>query len=190
MVSPWQRSIRIIDRKRHVIGSHPNLDICFRSAESGDLAEALAINEAVVPAVNSLTEASMAWFLEHANWFRVATNENRVVGILVGFYQGSSYASENYRWFAARYRRFAYVDRVAVHDDARRQGIASRLYQDFVEHIPANIPLLTCEVNTRPANPGSMRFHERLGFEQVGAQETAAGEKAVALLAKELAVVT
>ena len=154
------------------------MDICFRSAESGDLAEALAINEAVVPAVNSLTEASVLDMCRYP------------VDLLVGFYQGSSYASENYRWFAARYRHFAYVDRVAVHDAARRQGIASRLYQDFVEHIPANIPLLTCEVNTRPANPGSMRFHERLGFEQVGAQETAAGEKAVALLAKELAVVT
>ena len=132
----------------------------------------------------------MAWFLEHAPWFRVATTGGKVVGLLVGFYPGSSYASENYRWFAARYPQFAYVDRVAVHADARRLGIATRLYEDFIEHIPTDIPLLTCEVNTQPANPGSMRFHERLGFEQVGAQETDQGQKAVALLAKWLTVVT
>lgn len=162
------------------------MDISVRDATSNDLAAALIINEAVVPAVNSLSIGEMTWFLEHAPWFRVADSDDKVVGILIGFYQGSTYTSENYRWFARRYSRFAYVDRVAVHDHARRQGIATRLYKNFTEHIPANVPLLTSEVNTRPANPGSMRFHERLGFEQVGAQETDEGRKAVALLAKRL----
>ena len=166
------------------------MEIAFRHAEAHDLAAIGDINEAVVPAVNSLSAERLTWFLEHAPWFRVASSGNQVVGMLVGFYQGSSYTSENYRWFQRRYPQFAYVDRVAVHKDARRQGIARRLYEDFIEHIPANIPLLTCEVNTRPANPGSMRFHEQFGFEQVGTQETGHGEKAVALLARRLSDVS
>lgn len=165
------------------------VDIIFRNATSRDLPEVQAINEAVLPAVNSLTGEQMAWFLDNAPWFRVAASGDHVVGILVGFYAGSSYPSENYRWFAERYPRFAYVDRVAVDTDARRQGIASRLYADFIEHIPADVPVLTCEVNTRPANPGSLRFHERMGFLQVGAQETDRGQKSVALLAKDLVAV-
>ena len=46
---------------------------------------------------------------------------------------------------------------------------------------------ITCEVNTRPANPDSMAFHERLGFREVGRQQTEGGAKEVALLAWELA---
>ena len=166
------------------------LEISFRNATRDDLTETRLINEAVVPAVNSLSVEELGWFLEHAPWFRVATNEDRVLGMLIGFFEDSSYASENYRWFASNYARFAYVDRVAVHDDARRLGIATRLYEDFIDGMPPGVPLLTCEVNTRPANPGSLRFHERLGFEQVGSQETGDGEKEVALLAKRLAAAT
>jgi predicted GNAT superfamily acetyltransferase len=45
---------------------------------------------------------------------------------------------------------------------------------------------MTCEVNLSPPNAASMRFHRRLGFEQVGSQFTEAGAKQVALLAKPL----
>jgi predicted GNAT superfamily acetyltransferase len=113
-----------------------------------------------------------------------------VLAILFGFFQGSSYASENYRWFTQKYPRFAYVDRVAVQDSARRLGIASMLYEDFIAGMPADIPVLTCEVNTLPPNPGSLRYHERHGFEIVGHQKTEGGTKEVALLVKDLKAVT
>ncbi|NNE42793.1 MAG: GNAT family N-acetyltransferase, partial [Gemmatimonadetes bacterium] len=52
--------------------------------------------------------------------------------------------------------------------------------------IGGRAPMITCEVNTRPRNDGSLRFHARLGFREVGTQETEGGAKAVSLLEKRL----
>jgi len=46
--------------------------------------------------------------------------------------------------------------------------------------------LMTCEVNLRPPNEGSMHFHQRLGFRQVAEQESEGGTKTVALLVRQL----
>ena len=162
----------------------------IRRPVADDLDAALAINEAVVPAVNSLTAERMTWFFEHAPWVRCAARGDEVLGILFGFFEGSSYSSENYRWFSRKYPRFAYVDRVAVASQARRMGIASSLYADFIAGMPADVPVLTCEVNTRPPNPGSLVFHERRGFEIVGRQQTENGAKEVVLLRKQLQAVS
>jgi predicted GNAT superfamily acetyltransferase len=166
------------------------MSIVIRKLDAADLKSALAINEAAVPAVNSLSAERMLWFFENAPWLRCAVREDEVLAILFGFFQGSSYTSDNYRWFARKYPRFAYVDRVAVSDSARRLGIASMLYEDFIAGMPTDIPVLTCEVNTLPPNPGSLRYHERHGFEIVGRQTTENGAKQVALLAKDLKAVT
>jgi hypothetical protein len=45
---------------------------------------------------------------------------------------------------------------------------------------------MTCEVNVRPANESSMRYHETHGFLKVGSQETEGGSKEVAMLEKKL----
>jgi len=45
---------------------------------------------------------------------------------------------------------------------------------------------MTCEVNIRPPNESSMRYHEMHGFVQVATQETEGGLKKVALLEKKL----
>ena len=158
----------------------------IRDAEARHLDEILELNELVVPAVNSLTMDRMHWFLDSAHWFRVIEEAGTVSAFLIGFFDGSDYESSNYRWFAARYPRFAYVDRIAVLPSARRAGHANRLYEDFIAGMPGDVPALSCEVNIRPANPGSLRFHERLGFGEVGRQETDNGEKEVALLLREL----
>jgi predicted GNAT superfamily acetyltransferase len=89
----------------------------------------------------------------------------------------------NYRWFSEHYDDFAYIDRVAVNQRARRLGLASRLYDDFQTSMPEHVRLMTCEVNLRPPNPDSMLYHERRGFKVVGRQETEGGGKEVALLA-------
>jgi predicted GNAT superfamily acetyltransferase len=45
--------------------------------------------------------------------------------------------------------------------------------------------LLTCEVNLNPPNHGSIRFHQRIGFSEVGQQESKPG-LTVSMLAKKL----
>ena len=142
----------------------------------------LELNQSAVPAVNSLSREDMQWFAEHAVYFRVAADAKGIAAFLIGLRAGSSYASPNYRWFSAHYADFAYVDRVAVAERARRQGLASQLYDDFEAMMRPHVSVVTCEVNLHPPNPTSMRFHESRGFRRVGAQETEGGRKKVALL--------
>ena len=158
----------------------------IRDVEAADLDAVLGLNEAVVPAVNSLSKDEMQWFADHAPYFRVIEVGDRIGSFLIGLRPGLGYGSPNYRWFSERYEDFGYVDRVAVADQARRLGLASRLYADFAASLPASVTLMTCEVNIRPPNDVSMRFHERQGFERIGTQQTEDGKKEVALLAKPL----
>lgn len=151
-----------------------------------DLGSVLALNESSVPHVNSIDLEQMRWFAENACYFRVATIDGRIAGFLVGLRPGLDYGSENYRWFCDNYSDFGYVDRVAVAPTARRFGVASRLYDDFVETLQGKVDRMTCEVNIRPPNESSMQYHQAHGFVQVASQETDGGKKEVALLEKKL----
>jgi len=153
---------------------------------AADLAPVLALNEAAVPNVNSIDLEQMRWFADNAYYFKVASIDERLVGFLIGLRPGLDYGSENYRWFCKHYDDFGYVDRVAVDESARRFGVASRLYEDFAARLEGVVPCMTCEVNVRPPNESSMRYHERHGFRQVATQETEGGSKKVALLEKKL----
>ena len=152
---------------------------------AGDLDEALALNTACVPHVNQISRDELQWFSAHATWARVAKIDGKLAGMLIGLRPGTRYKSPNYRWFCNHYDDFAYVDRVAVSEWARRRGVAESLYDCFAAS-QADVRIMTCEVNLRPPNPGSMRFHLRMGFKQVGSLETNGGEKEVALMEKAL----
>lgn len=150
------------------------------------LEEILALNEASVPAVNSLDLEQMRWFHDRAPYFRCLRVEDRLAGFLIGLGPGLDYASPNYRWFCGKHERFGYVDRVAVAKDFRRLGIASRLYDDFADTLRGEVPVMTCEVNIRPPNESSMAYHLRHGFVRVATQKTEGGAKEVALMEKTL----
>jgi len=151
-----------------------------------DLGAVLALNEASVPHVNSIDLDQMRWFASNAFYFRVAHVDGKFAGFLIGLRPGLDYGSENYRWFCDHYDDFGYVDRVAVDESARRFGVASRLYDDFASRLRGHVDCMTCEVNIRPPNESSMRFHKTHGFAQVATQETEGGSKKVALLEKRL----
>jgi predicted GNAT superfamily acetyltransferase len=159
----------------------------IRNATTADLVRVLALNESVVPHVNSLDMANMRDFLAKAAYFRVACDqEKQVLAFLIGLAPDTDYDSPNFQWFCDRYEDFAYVDRIAVAASARREGIAEALYRDFAAVALGWTQRLGCEVNLRPANPGSLAFHRRAEFTQVGTQETNNGTKKVALLLKEI----
>ncbi len=158
----------------------------LRDVREADLETILRLNESEVPHVGSVDLAKMQWFAEHAVYFRVADRDGTIGAYLVGLRPGTTYASPNYRWFCDRYDDFAYVDRVAVATFARRRRLATRLYDDFAATVSGSVPIMTCEVNIRPPNETSLRFHRELGFEQVGSLESEDRSKAVALLMKQL----
>ena len=153
--------------------------------EQNDYDSVLALNAESVPHVNLVGAEELKWFDDNAACVHVAKIADRLAGFLIGLRPGTGYASPNYRWFCDNYQDFAYVDRVAVPSWARRQGVAESLYAAFAESQPG-VPRMTCEVNIRPKNDGSMRFHERMGFRQVASQEIDGGNKEVALMEKTL----
>ena len=153
--------------------------------EQSDFDDVLALNEESIPHVSWIGGEELQWFSDNAAFVQIARIDDRFAGFLIGMRPGTDYASPNYRWFCDNYDDFAYVDRVAVSEWARRRGVAESLYDAFARS-QRSVPAMTCEVNIRPANEGSMLFHKRLGFRQVGSQETGDGEKEVAFLEKIL----
>ena len=167
-----------------MIKAEPEYTITLRDVGDTDLEGVLRLNEASVPAVNSVDLDLMRWFTAHAAYFRVAMRDEALAGFLIGMRPGTSYASPNYRWFCDAYEDFGYTDRIAISETARRRGLATRLYRDFDASLPASARVMTCEVNLVPPNESSMRFHERYGFRTVGTQTLDNGRKKVALMAK------
>lgn len=160
----------------------------LRDVAAADLPVVVEMNRAAMPAVSDASLEDMAWYAEHAAYFKVATDGDRLSGFLIAFTPEASYTSENFRWFQARYADFVYVDRIVVTEGARGHGLGQRFYEDVEEFARGLATRVTCEVNIRPRNEGSLRFHARLGFQEAGTQETEGGKKAVALLVKPLGV--
>jgi predicted GNAT superfamily acetyltransferase len=156
------------------------------NVSESDLDDVLALNQAAVPHVNSLTPRELRWFFENAPYFRRIRHEGRLAGFLIGLGPGVDYRSPNYRYFANKHQMFGYVDRVAVAAESRRLGIASRLYEDYASTLRGFAPVMTCEVNLRPPAEGSLVYHERHGFVRVATQATEGGSKEVALMEKRL----
>ena len=155
----------------------------IRPLTGDDLPEALAINEANVPAVGSVDADQLAHLFDEASVALAAEDGGRLIGFCIVLAPGADYGSVNYGWFSERYDDFAYLDRVAVAESYRNRGIGAELYAEVERLVDA--AWFTLEVNVRPRNEGSLRFHERMGFTEVGQQETPYGAR-VTLLAKPL----
>ena len=154
-----------------------------------DVGAARRVNEASLPAVNSLSEAELLALAAMSVHTLVAVRDEDLVGLLVCLDQGADYDSRNFAWLKNNLGRFAYVDRIALAPEARGSGIGQLFYRDLIARLAAEparaAAPLACEVNTRPPNPGSLRFHQRLGFAEIGTQDL--GDKAVVYLSRSLA---
>lgn len=157
--------------------------VIIRPLDVTDVAVMLDINQANTPALGDETLDSMLQLLE---WSPIALGcdvDSELVGFCLVMPPGLPYTSSNYRWFSERYTDFAYLDRVGLHVDHRGRGYGSALYGE-VERL-TNASWFTLEVNLKPLNEGSLRFHQRHGFEEVGQQVSSSG-KLVSLMAKRL----
>jgi predicted GNAT superfamily acetyltransferase len=90
----------------------------------------------------------------------------------------------NYAWFNTKYDEFIYVDRIAVSTGYRDRGIGSLLYKEVVSYSNQYSIPIVAEVNLNPPNPGSMRFHERFQFEEIGILEHE--DKSVTMLLRKV----
>jgi predicted GNAT superfamily acetyltransferase len=158
--------------------------VLIRELTPDDLTVCVELNNGAVPAVSEASAEKLSRLVEMSTVSLVAcAMDGPVIGFCVNFGPGTEYGSVNYRWFSERYDAFTYLDRIVVAPAARNLGIGAALYAAVEERIDS--PWLLCEVNLRPRNDGSLRFHERIGFVEVGQQETDYGIL-VSMLAKDL----
>ena len=157
-----------------------------RPVRESDFAALNELNRAAVPNVNDVGVPGLKRLAAQAAYFRLVDGPDAPLGFLLAMTQEADYDSLNFLWFKARYPRFLYIDRVVVGQGARRLGVGSALYRDLIAFGVNLAPVLTCEVNLRPANPGSLVFHERFGFAQAGTQDTEGGTKTVSLMVRSL----
>jgi predicted GNAT superfamily acetyltransferase len=156
----------------------------LREITRGDLPQLLALNLASVRELSELDERRLNYILSLSHRRLAVESAGELVAFALAIAPGAPYDSRHYRWFAARFERFLYLDRVVVVDRLRRGGIGTQLY-DAMERAAGPFERMVCDVNVIPPNEASLAFHATRGYRHVG--RLAHGpEKVVALLSKKL----
>ena len=148
-----------------------NFQPIVRNIVSTDVTRVLEINNANTPAVSELTMDELESDLRNSLHALAIDNEQgEVCAFCITFDPDAPDAGANHRWFADRYESFVYLDRIAIDSNHQNHGLGALLYQSVEQHMlnSAEHSLLCCEVNLEPPNPGSLRFHKRIGFTEVG----------------------
>ena len=159
----------------------------LRAAAAGDFARIVELNAAEVAQTSAMDLARLRLLAALAAYHKVAEVDGRIVAFLLAMDDAAAYDNDNFRWFAARYPRFLYIDRIVVDAGHAGLGIGRRLYHDLFEHARyAGIGTLVCEYNLQPPNPASAAFHARFGFVEIGARRLADGSKRVSMQAADV----
>ena len=141
----------------------------LRPVTDADAPDVLSLNERNVELLAPMDDARLGQLRGWADRFDVLESDGEFAGFVVTFGPGTSYDSDNYRWFTERHGEhgFYYLDRIVLHEDFRRQGLGGLVY-DALEAVAAKHGRMTLEVNVVPRNDASLAFHERRGYVEVG----------------------
>lgn len=143
-----------------------------------------------MPGVGSESKESLSRWINLSTVFVAADTKNQPLGFITLIEPGTlDYESANLRWFEAwkeeHGRDVVYVDRIAISQAARGARLGEKLYRAAFDAF-SDRGEIGCEVNITPPNPGSHRFHKRLGFIQVGERSYDEGRKSVAYYVRAL----
>ncbi len=153
---------------------------------ASDIDAALELNNLNAPAVGEIDRTQLEFLIEHS-LYSFAIGNSALHAFCITFAPGAPYTSVNYQWFSQKYTDFVYLDRIVVSEQMRDKSLGAKLYAAVEKRMLKDrcAPLLTCEVNLNPPNLGSIRFHNRIGFREVGQQDSKPG-LTVSLLAKKI----
>ena len=163
------------------------MDYQIRNVETIDIDTLIKINELSIPAVNSITKTQFEWFYKNSLYFKLIQSvEKEVQGFLLTLDSSLDYESLNYKWFQERYDDFAYIDRIAILEKHKRNGLGRKLYMDLEKSIKSDYKMIACEYNLRPMNYESEKFHISIGYQRAGNLITQKGAKEVSLMIKNI----
>lgn len=158
------------------------MNFAIRPAQARDHARILALNLESEEMLSPMDADRLRELDAMAAHHRVACEDEEVVAFLLAFREGVAYDSPNYLWFAQRYPRFLYVDRIVVAATHQGRRLGPLLYRDLFDAARAQgVDTVACEFYTSPPNEPSRRFHAAFGFQEVGSQWVAQGRKQVSL---------
>ena len=137
----------------------------IRRAQDKDLPKILELNNIESKWVG---KKEISFFQRYMNipFFSVIEDTSKVVGFLMAMDHDTDYDSINFLWFKNKFKKYYYIDRVIVDESMRGKGVASLLYKEVINK-KGNMPLVA-EVAIEPPNEGSVKFHDKVGFKEVG----------------------
>ena len=153
------------------------------SLSRSDLDSIWSINEQGLPGTGQVSKEEVIQLLDFSSLSLGAYSEGELLGFVICLPPKTAYGSINYAWFNQHYESFIYVDRIAVLEAHRNEGVGTKLYDRVVAFSHENNIPIAAEVNLEPPNPGSMRFHHRFGFEEIGTLQHK--EKSVTMLLRQ-----
>ena len=164
------------------------MEVKIRDVEEKDLDFVLELNRVNVEVLSPMDEEKFRYFVRVSDMFQVAEAGGRPVAFLIALREGlPDYTSENYIWFSRQFDRFLYVDRIVIDESARGLGIGRKIYEGvFDRAAKAGVDRVTAEVDIIPYNDPSLKFHETMGFEEVGQQVIRGGEIKVSLQVRRI----
>lgn len=143
------------------------MSISISSATKDDLEFVLSLNEESIPAVSSTNIEVMKHFLVVCDYFKIFKINGEPIGFLNALLPGKDYNSEHYMWFNNKYESFLYVDRIIFKKSYQNQGFGTIFYDDLIKK-SINIG---CEINIKPYNKQSIKFHKKYGFREIGRKD-------------------
>jgi len=160
--------------------------ITIRDAKAEDFGQIVELNEAEVQQTSPMNLQRLKELTLLSSYHKVAMADGRIAAFLLAMRENAPYQNENYAWFAARFPKFLYVDRIVVGSEFAGLKIGSLLYNELFNFARSQgISTITCEYNLEPPNPASQRFHDKFGFKELDTQWVANGTKKVSLQAAQ-----
>lgn len=159
----------------------------LRNAEEMDFETLVALNAAEVRHTSPMDASGLALLNRLSSHHKVAEVDGRVVGFVLAMREHTPYENDNYAWFAARYPKFVYIDRIVIASEFVGRKIGTALYRDLFAYArTCGVRTVACEYNIEPLNRVSKAFHDKFGFRPVGMQRKAGGSGLVSYQVAEL----
>jgi uncharacterized protein len=160
--------------------------VVIRDARRDDFRGICALNLAEVQHTSPMDAAGLAALAGIACYHKVACVDDSISAFLLAICNGAPFENQNFSWFARKYPRFIYVDRIVVSSAFRGLRVGTLMYEDLFRYARDKaIPVVTCEYNVTPPNEPSRLFHDKFGFKEQGTQWVANRTKQVSLQAAQ-----
>ena len=147
------------------------LELLQKPFSDSDLDQIWSINQENIPEVGNV--ANLERLNQLIDWSShiLVVREQEIAGFIILMRENQNYDSLNYDFFNSQNYPFLYVDRIAIKEGHRRQGLGKMIYEKTID-IANDLNLPTCcEVNTIPRNGPSLAFHDNFGFKEVGTKD-------------------